>query len=1159
MATLEELGFEMERRVIVFKPTTTMPDNSLLTFNADPNTASSSASPTSGEFLIYNSPISTRYAQLDPSTGNIEQEWYKQGTPNTWKKMGADVDSSLGDLETRVSSLESSVGVLDSSVTDLYGKYNNIDSSLGDYVRKDGDIMSGDLTATGISITNDLSVGGNSNIAGNLSIGGNLTVDGSTTILDTVTVDVSTNYIKLNTGLPGTIAPPDWLQSGIVVERGSEDPYVFVFDETQDTFRIGISTYDEDSSSYIDASTQAVATREDSPVTNALTIWNETMSRFDTSTSLVFDDNGLYVDGSLRISQLSGSEGYYVTVDASGTLQTKQLPTFLLESSIGTSLTWDSSSLLQVNLSSIDASDISYTSSDPSLWEKEIGIDPSTVSIALDKIIEISTDKLRIGEIIYVNHSASGSQTGKDWDNAFLTLVDALDVAKYNDQIWVAEGTYYPTTVSTNRDVYFNLKSGVNIYGGFKGGEYTKDLRDNSNLNTILSGDIDSGDPSNYSYHVVYGYGIDNVSLDGIKLEKGNANGTLSNSFDTQNQGAIVFLKNHKSIKFINSEITEGSASNYGGIYTDKGVTELLDTKVHNNTSASWGGAGKIQGNLVIKDSSIYNNRSAKISGLALFNISGIIDNVDIYDNVNPSTGYDWSGGFGIYNFSSYDAKHKPLIVNHSKFKNNIGTFGSAISVNDDGTNFELYVNNNIFDDNENGVANGCVINGGIYQTYITNNTFYNNKNGNDVVLDNDAHTFKVSNNIIEGNPNSIKINTGDTSFVMVSYNIIEGNFNKVHGIITDSDNIKNVSVTLKDPSNGNYSPVSGSVTKDAGDNTLYDFIKTRVGNLINLELDYLDNLRINNNIIDMGAIEYGNYGSEPIYDTTLDANLEMPNTVGGIPAGTAVSDLKGDLLIKMWDDLLFPTINPTYVNPNNTFIDNVNTLQEVAAPLDITFTATLNKGEIDVNGTTQDFRSGDASVYTYTDPSSNTLLLDTITTSLTNVQTINGYIVKLGTQTFTNQIAYQEGPQPLDNKGNEVDSPLPAGTTGVKSDTIEGVYPLFGTTSSITAYTLQPLVSMLTGNNIEFNMVPETSGNKQAFSIAQAWTGSPTNRPITGIQTYNTASQSWEYTGGTGTTSLTYWDITSTTRTIQGQTVSYDNYVFNGVDRSDIKIRLVF
>ncbi len=37
MATLDSLQFEMERRVILFKPTTTMPDLSSLGYNADPN------------------------------------------------------------------------------------------------------------------------------------------------------------------------------------------------------------------------------------------------------------------------------------------------------------------------------------------------------------------------------------------------------------------------------------------------------------------------------------------------------------------------------------------------------------------------------------------------------------------------------------------------------------------------------------------------------------------------------------------------------------------------------------------------------------------------------------------------------------------------------------------------------------------------------------------------------------------------------------------------------------------------------------------------------------------------------------------------------------------------------------------------------------------
>ena len=86
MATLESLQFEMERRVILFKPTTTMPDLSQLGYNADPNLIVSPSTP--GEQLIYNCPNGTKYINTDPS-GNTITEWTKKAQPNGWIPVGS--------------------------------------------------------------------------------------------------------------------------------------------------------------------------------------------------------------------------------------------------------------------------------------------------------------------------------------------------------------------------------------------------------------------------------------------------------------------------------------------------------------------------------------------------------------------------------------------------------------------------------------------------------------------------------------------------------------------------------------------------------------------------------------------------------------------------------------------------------------------------------------------------------------------------------------------------------------------------------------------------------------------------------------------------------------------------------------------------------------
>lgn len=298
---------------------------------------------------------------------------------------------------------------------------------------------------------------------------------------------------------------------------------------------------------------------------------------------------------------------------------------------------------------------------------------------------------------------------------------------------------------------------------------------------------------------------------------------------------------------------------------------------------------------------------------------------------------------------------------------------------------------------------------------------------------------------------------------------------------------------------------------------------------------------------------------SHVFYDPALDPSLAMPNTVGGIPAGTTVYDLQGDSLRSILNDLLFPTVNPTYVAPSGSFNDNVANLQEIGAMINPQFTASFIRGQILVSGNFQDYRSGLPNQYVFTDVSANTLLIDVSSSSLSNIQTVNNYLVKIGSQSFTSTIYYDAGPQPYDNKGNPYGTPLSAGSVGPYSTSFEGVYPLFATTSNITTLTQQTLVSMLSGNNISMTLVAETGGNKQKFEIPTSWTGAPTNRPLVGVQQYNTFSSQWDTPGGSLAASLTLWSTSSVTESVQGNIINYTRYEYNGTDRGSVQIRLVF
>lgn len=281
-------------------------------------------------------------------------------------------------------------------------------------------------------------------------------------------------------------------------------------------------------------------------------------------------------------------------------------------------------------------------------------------------------------------------------------------------------------------------------------------------------------------------------------------------------------------------------------------------------------------------------------------------------------------------------------------------------------------------------------------------------------------------------------------------------------------------------------------------------------------------------------------------YLSTL-GSLTSPTTVGGIPAGTAASSLTGKTFTQLFDELLYPTINPVLVGPSNTFVTDASSLKEIGWNGSILFTNTFNKGSITLNSIFQNYRSGNAGTYNwYGSGFTGSPFISA------NFQETRSITIVQGYQSWTGSTNYLIGPQPFDNKGVDYGTPLAAGTSTQVTTTIEGIYPLFGTTVlPITVFTQQSDVSMITGNYIVFTMVTESGGNKQAFDIPDTWLAS---RPLVNVETYNTVSSTWTSTG------LGQWTTSSITRTIQSiPGIPYTRYTFNGSERGNTDIRLVF
>jgi len=144
---------------------------------------------------------------------------------------------------------------------------------------------------------------------------------------------------------------------------------------------------------------------------------------------------------------------------------------------------------------------------------------------------------------IYVNSAATGANDGSSWTNAHTNLQAALLTAQAGDEVWVAEGIYYPTN-TTDRSISFEPASGVRLYGGFAGVETSLAQRDWQVHPTVLSGDIGIlGDSTDNSYNVVYLFEPDSTTLlDGFVLRHGTANVPNANSFSRLRSGGGLYI-----------------------------------------------------------------------------------------------------------------------------------------------------------------------------------------------------------------------------------------------------------------------------------------------------------------------------------------------------------------------------------------------------------------------------------------------------------------------------------------------------------------------------------------------------------------------------------------------------------------------------------------
>ncbi|MFN2184105.1 MAG: beta strand repeat-containing protein [Anaerolineae bacterium] len=313
---------------------------------------------------------------------------------------------------------------------------------------------------------------------------------------------------------------------------------------------------------------------------------------------------------------------------------------------------------------------------------------------------------------LYVDHTASGTNTGTSWLNALKTLRDAFTLADNCagiDEIWVAEGVHRTDEgtgiVPNSRTESYQLIDGVAVYGGFEGTETLLEERNWDSNVTVLSGDVDSNDiatggivntPGNIrganGYHVVVASGVgDTAILDGFTITAGQANGSAA---DPEGRGGGIYNE-AGSPTLANLTFIGNLAGNGGGLANLNGDAALTNARFENNMAVSSGGGIYNQASSPTLFNLVFTgNYAATGSGLA--NLSGSNPQLTGVQFTSNTAG---SSGGGIYNQASspvltdavlsgnsapdgaaiYNDTSNPSLVNTLLSGNYASTSGAAI------------------------------------------------------------------------------------------------------------------------------------------------------------------------------------------------------------------------------------------------------------------------------------------------------------------------------------------------------------------------------------------------------------------------------------------------------------------------------------------------
>ncbi len=335
-----------------------------------------------------------------------------------------------------------------------------------------------------------------------------------------------------------------------------------------------------------------------------------------------------------------------------------------------------------------------------------------------------ATEKSFSQTIIYVDKSAVGADDGTSWANAYKNLQTAIDAAALignassSAQVWVKEGTYYPTK-GTDRTISFVMKNFVELFGGFNGTESAIAQRNWLANATILSGEIGDNTTLGDNTHSV----INNEYTSGSPLGRS----AVIDGFTIT--GGYMALASRKG----------------GGGMRNVNASPTIRNMVFDTNNAT------------------FSSSSVGPTGGAIFNQGEshpYIESCKFYKNYGRSSGGAISFGEHYYNTGSPNTAHsvESVIVNCLFDENLTQTYGSALFIN----NYYVNLYNNTFTENAHTQPGSFIYGRPIFFIFdkpntnssMINNILFNNKeNGVWLQIQNSVSVSVVQTNTLTADP----------------------------------------------------------------------------------------------------------------------------------------------------------------------------------------------------------------------------------------------------------------------------------------------------------------------------------------------------------------------------------------------------------------------